>query len=205
MKYLLDKQIILLCTGITEYKKYDTAQIFIDIFRGRQIFISFYTIIEILDDPSLNIETIFEFITKNKVLVLPDLYEESLNLEELNIYIKKYGYNFVKRTFKFCKEAALFTINDSCLLEKISINTVENKNIMDSSILQKLKNEAEHRFVELNGKSKNEYNLKLYDSLLFSYLPDFYVFTFNKELLQIQRKYNAQIYHDLDSFIKKHP
>ena len=88
MKYLLDKQTILLCTGITEYKKYDTAQILIDIFRGRQIFLSFYTIIELLEDSSLDTEKIFNFIIKNKILILPDLYETNLNLEMFNTYIK---------------------------------------------------------------------------------------------------------------------
>ena len=61
MKYLLDKQTILLCTGIIKYKKYDTNQILNDILRGRQIFISFYTLIEILDDPILNYEIILTY------------------------------------------------------------------------------------------------------------------------------------------------
>lgn len=203
MKYLLDKQTLLLCTGITKYKKYDTTQILIDIFRRRQIFISFYTIIEILDDQSLNIEKIFSFIIKNKILILPDLYETNLNLEKINTYIKDYGYTFVKRPFKFCKDAELFTINDSCILEKIPLDKEES--ILDTTILQELKNKVEQRFEKLKEKSKNEYDLKMYDSLLLSYLPDFYVFTFDKQLLEIQKKYDKQIYHDLDSFIKKHP
>ena len=203
MKYLLDKQTILLCTGITEYKKYDTAQILIDIFRGRQIFLSFYTIIELLEDSSLDTEKIFNFIIKNKILILPDLYETNLNLEMFNTYIKEYGYICIKRPFKFCKDAELFTINDSCLLEKLTLDKKEN--ILDKTILQELINEVKQRFEKLKENPKNEYDLKMYDSLLLSYLPDFYVFTFDKQLLEIQKKYDKQIYHDLDSFIKKHP
>lgn len=262
MKYILDAPTLAYCSGISKYKNYSTAQILYDVFYGRQIFISIYTLLSFFGNPNYTsqLSPIFDFIFKHKIIILPEVYTSNLDLSCLNNYLANYGYRFVNEPFKFCKNAELFTITDSCLLDKINTNgNNTNQNNFNIKEIDSCKQKVENTFLKIfsiieqdNISNKEKFDKKnyeeavlsnildklikeygetikyvihylsllnhkkisstnsldkdfVYNSMILTYLPDFCIFTIDKQIIEVIKTYNTQCYRDLDSFIKKHP